>query len=50
VVGGWAATVTYIDANTLTLGIPMATLGLQDVGLTNPDSTSYTLENAFTIN
>jgi hypothetical protein len=48
-VGTQAANVTYTDANTLTFSVPAADAGVQDLALKNPDGTSYTLENALTV-
>jgi hypothetical protein len=48
-VGGQSALVTYMDQNTLTLKIPAASSGPQDVTLTRGDGTTYTLENAIVL-
>ena len=48
-VGGQAASVTYTDTQTLTFTIPSMSAGLQDITVNNLDGTSYTLENALTI-
>ena len=48
-VGGQIAAVTYADPQTLTMIVPPVTPGLQDLKLTNPDGTTYTLENALTV-
>jgi IPT/TIG domain len=44
-VGGVAASVSVSDQNTLTLTIPAAAAGPQDIVLSRGDGTSYTLEN-----
>jgi len=44
-VGGVAASVNFTDENTLTLTIPGATSGPQDIVLTRSDGESYTLES-----
>jgi hypothetical protein len=44
-VGGLAATVNFTDENTLTLTIPAATSGPQDIVLTRSNGEVYTLEN-----
>ena len=44
-VGGVAATVNFTDENTLTLTIPAATSGPQDIVLTRSNGEVYTLEN-----
>ena len=48
-VGGQPAGVVYKDTETLTLTVPSANPGLEDILLTNPDGTTYTLGNAITI-
>lgn len=48
-VGGLAATVSYGDTQTLTLTLPAAPVGLEDIVLTNPDGTTYTQANAITV-
>ena len=45
-VGGQAASVSVTDENTLTLTIPAAQSGSQDLTLTRADGQSYTLQNA----
>ena len=45
-VGGVAASVTFTDENTLTLTIPAAPSGPQDIVLTRTGGETYTLENA----
>ena len=44
-VGGVAASVTVTDQNTLTLTVPSAALGPEDIVLTRGDGETYTLEN-----
>ena len=44
-VGGVAASVSFTDQNTLTLIVPAATSGPQDIVLTRGDGEIYTLEN-----
>jgi IPT/TIG domain len=44
-VGGLAATVTFTDQNTLTLTVPAAAAGPEDIVLTRSDGETYTLEN-----
>jgi hypothetical protein len=44
--GGIAASLSFIDSETLTLTVPAANPGPQDLVLTNPDGTTYTLQNA----
>jgi hypothetical protein len=48
-VGGVPASVAFTDANTVTLTIPAAAEGAEDIILNNPDGTTYTLENALTV-
>jgi IPT/TIG domain len=48
-VGGVQASISVTDSETLTLTIPGATSGLQDLVLTNPDQTTYTMQSAFTV-
>jgi hypothetical protein len=50
-VGGVAASVTFVDENTLTLTIPAASTGPQDIVLTRTGTyaESYTLENAIVV-
>jgi hypothetical protein len=48
-VGSVPALVTYTDQNTLTVTIPAASSGPQDVTLTRGDGTTYTLENAIVV-
>ncbi|HEV2617499.1 MAG TPA: IPT/TIG domain-containing protein [Candidatus Acidoferrales bacterium] len=48
---GTAATVTFVDANTLQATVPASlSSGSVSVTLTNPDRSTYTLENVFTVN
>jgi len=48
-VGGVAAPVVFTDENTLTLTIPGAASGPQDIVLTRADGETYTLENAMVL-
>jgi hypothetical protein len=48
-VGGVAASITFTDASTLSITIPAAKSGPQDIVLTKSDAESYTLENAITL-
>jgi hypothetical protein len=48
-VGSISASVSYTDSQTLTITVPNATTGLQDLVLTNPDGTTYTLVSAINI-
>jgi YVTN family beta-propeller protein len=48
-VGGVTATVTYTDQNTLTLTVPSASTGPQDIVLTRSDGESYTLQNGIVV-
>ena len=47
--GGAAASATFTDSETLTITVPGAATGPQDLVLTNPDKTTYTLENALIV-
>ena len=47
--GGNSAFAAFKDENTLTITIPPSASGLQDLLLTNPDGTSYVLQNALTV-
>jgi IPT/TIG domain-containing protein len=47
--GGVPASLTFTDAETLTLTIPAANPGQEDLVLTNPDGTTYTLQNAISV-
>jgi len=47
--GGVAASLTFTDSETLTLTIPGANAGPEDMVLTNPDGTTYTLQNAINV-
>lgn len=49
IVGGQAASVNFVDQNTLTLTLPALPAGPQDIVLTNLDGSSYTLENGVTV-
>jgi hypothetical protein len=48
-VGGVAASVSFTDQNTLTLIVPTATSGPQDIVLTRGDGEIYTLENGLVL-
>lgn len=48
-VGGHAATVSFVDQNTLTLTVPSVAPGPSDVVLSNSNGTTYTLENGLMI-
>jgi len=48
-VGGVSASLLYVDSETINLTLPVASAGPEDLTLTNPDGTSYTLQNAITI-
>ena len=47
--GGASASLSFADSETLTLTVPNANAGPEDLVLTNPDGTSYTLQNAITV-
>jgi hypothetical protein len=47
--GGVQASLAFTDAETLTLTIPAANTGPEDLVLTNPDGTTYTLQNAINV-
>ena len=47
--GGSPASVAFTDSETLTLTVPSTRTGPEDLVLTNPDGTSYTLQNALTV-
>jgi IPT/TIG domain len=47
---GKSATVTFVDANTLTLITPALSPGPQQLALTNPDGETVSLDAAFTAN
>ena len=47
--GSVAAPATFTDSETLTITIPAAPNGPQDLVVTNPDKTTYTLENALIV-
>jgi hypothetical protein len=46
---GTAATVYYVDSNTLQVTLPSLTAGAVQMTITNPDGQSYTLDDAFTV-
>lgn len=48
-VGREAASVTFMDENTLTLIVPTVSSGPNDIVLTNSDGTTYTLQNGLTV-
>jgi hypothetical protein len=48
-VNGTAATVSYVDANTLQLTLPSNAAGAAQISLTNPDGQTYTLDNAVAV-
>jgi IPT/TIG domain len=48
-IGGQAAAVSVTDENTLTLAVPAAASGPEDILLRRADGTSYTLENGITL-
>lgn len=48
-VGGQAASVSFVDQNTLTLTVPALSAGTYDIELTNSGEPSYTLENGITV-
>jgi hypothetical protein len=47
--GGVAASLIFTDSETLTLTVPNANSGFEDLVLTNPDGASYTLQNAISV-
>ena len=47
--GGVPAPLTFTDSETLTLSVPNANTGPEDLVLTNPDGTTYTLQNAINV-
>ena len=47
--GSTPASLSFTDANTLTMTVPGTNSGLQDLFLANPDGTTYKLENALTV-
>jgi hypothetical protein len=48
-IGGQAAAVSVTDENTLTLNVPAAASGPEDIVLTRGDGATYTLENGITL-
>lgn len=50
IIGGKAATVTFVDVNTLTVVTPALSAGAQRVSITNPDGETVSLDAAFTAN
>ena len=49
-INGKSATVTFKDANTLTVTIPSLTAGPQKITITNPDGEAISLDAAFIAN
>ncbi len=49
-VNGQPATVTFKDANTLSVTLPALTAGPQQLAITNPDGETFSLDAAFTAN
>jgi|HubBroStandDraft_6_1064221.scaffolds.fasta_scaffold18285_2 hypothetical protein len=49
ILGGLAATVSFVDDNTLTLTVPAAAAGPEDIALTRTDGETYILENAIVV-
>lgn len=47
--GGAPAMVTFTDSETITIAVPTTNTGPEDLVLTNPDGTTYTLQNAITV-
>ncbi len=47
--GGVAASLSFTDSETLTLTVPNINSGFEDLVLTNPDGTTYTLQNAINV-
>lgn len=48
-VGGISASLVFTDSETLTLTIPSTSAGPQDIVLSNPNGTSYTLQHAISV-
>jgi hypothetical protein len=48
-IGGQPATISFTDENTLTVTVPTLSSGPQNMTLTNPDGTTYTLQGAITV-
>jgi hypothetical protein len=46
---GTAATVSYVDADTLQVTLPSLPAGVVQITITNPDGQSYALDDAFTV-
>jgi len=46
---GQAVVVTFVDADTLTLAIPASATGAVQFTISNPNSQTYTLDDAFTV-
>jgi len=49
-IGGLTASISFTDENTITLTVPSVPPGPANIVLTNSDGTTYTLQNAITIN
>ncbi|MGH9599184.1 MAG: IPT/TIG domain-containing protein, partial [Terracidiphilus sp.] len=47
--GGVSASLSFTDSETLTLTVPVTDAGPEDLVLTNLDGTTYTLQNAITV-
>jgi hypothetical protein len=46
---GISAPTAYTDSETVTITVPPTNSGLEDVLLSNPDGTTYTLQNAILV-
>jgi hypothetical protein len=49
IANGTAATVSYVDADTLQVTLPSLPAGVVQITITNPDGHSYALDDAFTV-
>jgi hypothetical protein len=47
--GGVSAATAFTDSETITITIPTTNSGLEDLVLSNPDGTTYTLQNAISV-
>jgi hypothetical protein len=47
--GGVSASTAYTDSETVTITVPTTNSGLEDLVLSNPDGTTYTLQNAILV-
>jgi len=47
--GGVPATTAYKDPQTLSITVPTTNSDLEDLVLSNPDGTTYTLQNAISV-